>query len=103
MPTEAEMRIASGALEKEATKWDAEAPALTTIAGTISGPELTRTEAGLFQIMFSAYETCRSRVEDCAREGAAEFTTMADTLTEISKAFKDLDAERAESVARLKW
>lgn len=102
-PTEGEMRIASGALEKEATKWDGEAPTLSTVASTVSGLELSRTEAGLFQIMFSAYESCRSQVEDRAREGAAEFTTMADTLTEISKAFKDLDADRAESVARLKW
>lgn len=103
MPNEGEMRIASGALEKEATKWDAEAPTLSTIASTLAGLELSRTEAGLFQVMFSAYESCRSQVEDRAREGAAEFTTMADTVTEISKAFKDLDADRAESVARLKW
>lgn len=103
MPTEQEMKIASGALEGEAKKWDAEAPGLSTIAETLSGLELTRTEAGLFQIMFDAYETCRSSVEARAREGAAEFTTMADTLVEISKAYQDLDADRAESCARLKW
>lgn len=102
-PTNEEMRIASGALEKEAGKWDNEAPALTGIATTVSGLELSRIEAGIFQIMFSAYESCRSQVEDRAREGAAEFTTMADTLTDLSKAYKDLDAERADSVAQLKW
>lgn len=103
MPTEGEMRLAAGALEKEARKWDAEAPTLSTISNTLSDLELTRTEAGLFQIMFSAYEACRSQVEDRAREGNTEFTTMADTLNEISKAFTDLDASRAESVAQLKW
>ena len=102
-PTNEEMRIASGALEKEAGKWDNEAPALTAIATTVSGLELSRIEAGIFQIMFGAYESCRSAVEDRAREGATEFTTMADTLTSLSKAYKDLDSERADSVAQLKW
>lgn len=103
MPTDEEMRIASGALEKEATKWDAEAPRLTSVATTLSGMEMSRVEAGLFQIMFNAFETCRSTVEDRAREGAKEFTTMADTLVELSKAYRDTDAARADAVARLKW
>lgn len=103
MPTENEMRIASGALAKEARKWDDEAPNLTSIATTLAGLELSRVEAGLFQIMFGPYEQCRSTVEDRAREGAKEFTTMADTLTELSKAYKDLDNERAESFAQMKW
>lgn len=103
MPTPEEMRIASGALEKEAHKWDAEAPNLTSIASTLSSIELSRVEAGVFQIMFGAYEACRAQVEDRAREGASEFTTMADTLVELSKAYRDVDAERADAVARLKW
>lgn len=103
MATEEEMRIASGALEKEAGKWDDEAPQLTSIASTMAGLELSRVEAGLFQIMFGAYEQCRSTVEARAREGATEFTTMADTLTSLSKAYRDLDEERANEFARLKW
>jgi hypothetical protein len=102
-PTADEMRIASGALEKEATKWDNEAPTLTSIATTLAGLEMSRIEAGLFQIMFGPYEQCRATVEDRAREGAAEFATMADTLTSLSKAYRDLDSERADSIAQLKW
>ena len=103
MSTSEEMRIASGALESEARKWDGEAPKLASIASTLAAMELSRTRAGLFQIMFGAYEECRSTVEQRAREGAAEFTTMADTLVELSKAYRDLDEERADTIARLNW
>ncbi len=103
MPTNEEMRIASGALKKEATKWDNEAPTLSSISATLAALGVTRVEAGLFQIMFGPYEQCRNTVEDRAKEGATEFATMADTLTSLSKTYHDLDAERADSIAQLKW
>ncbi|PVG84787.1 hypothetical protein DDE18_04125 [Nocardioides gansuensis] len=95
------MRIAANALSKEAEQWDNEAPKLTVIEQTLAGMTLTRVEAGIFQIMFGAYEACRAQVEDRAREGATEFTKMADTLRDIEKAYRDTDAQRADEIAAL--
>lgn len=96
-----EMRVASGALEKESARWDREAPQLDTLAASLRGLALTRVEAGLFQVMFGAYEACRSSVEARAREGGREFRAMASTLSQLATAYHDLDAERAESIADL--
>jgi len=60
---------------------------------------LTRTEAGIFQIMYTAYEDCRSVVEDRAREGAVEFRLMADVLLDISKSYNDADEAAADEFA----
>lgn len=101
-----EMKIASGALKRESAKWAQEQPNLTKIANTLASLQFTRTEAGLFQIMFSAYESCRSVVEDRAREGAAEFGRMSDTLADLSVIYNRADesvAAAAHELIKARW
>lgn len=99
--THHDMRIASGALEKESAKWSEEAPRLAAIASSLDRLTMTRIEAGLFQVMFGAYESCRATVEARAREGTREFRAMSSTLSQLATAYHDLDAERAETIAAL--
>lgn len=104
--TPAEMRIASGALKRESAKWADEQPQLKAIANTLEGMQLNRTEAGMFQIMFSAYESCRAVVEARAREGAAEFERMADTLADLGVVYARADdsvAAEAEKLIKERW
>jgi len=63
--------------------------------------QLTRVEAGLFQIMFDAYESCRSQVELRAREGAEEFHGIAETLRHVAGVYRTEDENRAHEIAGL--
>ncbi len=101
--TAEEMRVASGALEGEADKWDDEAPGLDSIHESLEGMALTRVEAGLFQIMFNAYESCRSTVAGRAEEGAKEFRLMATTLRHIAKDYARTDEAEADEYASRAW
>ena len=100
-PSAGEIRVATGALEKEAGKWDAERPGLESISGALAGMQLTRVEAGLFQIMFDAHEACRSQVEQRATEGSAEFHGIAGTLRHVAKVYRAEDDDRAHEIAGL--
>ena len=90
-PTAAEVKVATGALEREAQKWDDNAPALTNINVTMAGMSLTRLEAGLFQIVYDAYEKVRAGLQDRAREGASEFAEVGRTLRQVGKTYQDED------------
>ncbi|MEO5853574.1 MAG: hypothetical protein ABIQ15_13780 [Nocardioides sp.] len=94
-----ELRVAGNALNKESRLWSEEAPQLDWIETTLASMSLSRTEAGIFQIMYTAYEDCRSVVEGRAREGAAEFRLMGEVLLDISKAYQDADEAAADELA----
>jgi hypothetical protein len=100
-PTAAEVKVATGALTTEAQKWDDNAPALTTINVTMAGMSLTRLEAGLFQIVYDAYEEVRAGLQDRAGEGASEFYEIGKTLRQVAKTYQDQDAAQEHAYRNL--
>ncbi len=101
-PTAAEVKVATGALETEAQKWDDNGPALTDINFQMAGMSLTRLEAGLFQIVYDAYEKVRAGLQDRAREGATEFYAIGKTLRQVGKTYQEED-EAQEHAYRNLW
>ena len=101
-PTAAEVKVATGALEKEAQTWDDNAPALTDINVVMAGMSLTRLEAGLFQIVYDAYEKVRAGLQDRANEGATEFYEIGKTLRHVGKTYQAED-EAQEHAYRNLW
>jgi hypothetical protein len=100
-PTPREIRVASGALEREARHWEEESPRLSGIASTLAGMDLSRVEAGIFQIVFNSYSTLRTALEDRAREGATEFVRIGDTLRHVAEIYRDEDDNQHQQITKL--
>lgn len=100
-PSAQEVRVATGALTREAGVWEGAAPALTSIDATLAQMSLTRTEAGVFQLVFDAYESLRSAMADRAREGAREFDRIGETLRAVSNVYLTEDQAQEHEIRNL--
>jgi hypothetical protein len=68
-PSKQELQVATDALRAEAGIWDHQSDQLAAIVGEVEGLRLRRLEAGIFQLIVSAYGAGRSRA--CARTWSA--------------------------------
>ncbi|EWC59747.1 hypothetical protein UO65_4986 [Actinokineospora spheciospongiae] len=87
IPSKASIRVATDALRAEGAVWSAQAGVLDTLAGKAEGLRLTRIEAGLFQVVFSAYEEAVTTVTDRAREGSRRMDEIAATLIQVANTY----------------
>lgn len=100
-PTAAEVKVATGALEKDAGTWDDLAPDLLSCQSTMAGMTMSRLELGIFQIVATSYEELRSSMESRAGEGAAEFNGIADTLRQVSQTYQHEDDDQTHAYQNL--
>ncbi|MGV3564679.1 MAG: hypothetical protein ACO1ON_15495 [Nocardioides sp.] len=101
-PSSGEVRVATRALTREAERWEDQSPRLTSINIAMANMSLSRTEAGVFQLVFDAFESLRSTMQDRAREGATEFLEIGATLRHVSDIYQQED-DAQEHVFRNLW
>ncbi len=94
-PSRESVRVATDALRSEAKVWDAQAATAARIARTAEALRLDRVEAGLFQLVFSAYAQAAGTVVARAEEGSQRLAAVADTLVRVANTYQD--AERANT------
>jgi uncharacterized protein YukE len=98
-PSEAQIKVATGALRAEAGVWDQQAATAGRIATQAADLALGRLEAGLFQIVLDAYRSVIDQVAAQSREGQQRMADIAQTLRQVAQTY---DAEEAENLHRLK-
>lgn len=81
---EQQFEYATAELRSEARIWDDASAQLGTITSMVEGLELTRVEAGIFQLIVEPYNAVVAQVSDRCSEGAQAMTDIADTLVRIS-------------------
>lgn len=98
-PTTQEITAATTALRNEAGVWDTESTELGKISPAVEALRLPRVEAGLFQVVFSAYEEVVNQVIARAGEGTTATQDVADTLRSVADTY---DREEAANVHKMK-
>lgn len=98
-PSEAQIKVATGALRAEAGVWDQQADTAGRIATQAGALALNRLEAGIFQIVIDAYRSVIEHVAARSREGQQRMAEIAQTLRQVAQTY---DEEEAENLHHLK-
>lgn len=83
----------------EAGIWDRQSITAGTIANQADSLRMDRLEAGIFQIIVSAYGSVVDQVTARSREGQQRMTDIANTLRQVANTY---DEEEEENLHHLK-
>jgi hypothetical protein len=97
-PASQHVRVATDALRTEAGEWERQSSAIGAIEATVSGMELGRVEAGLFQLVVSPYSDVVNQVRARCGEARTAMTEIAATLRSVADTY---DAEDRNSEHRI--
>lgn len=92
-----QLRYATDELRGEAKIWDDQGVAMGQIAAAAEGLDLTRLEAGIFQLIVSPYNSVVQQVTARCREGQQAMSDIAETLVLVARDVEATDAEGAAS------
>jgi hypothetical protein len=93
-----EVKVVTDALRKESRMWDEHSGTLGALHQAAEGLRMTRIEAGLFQVLFGAYEDALNQVSDRCKEGETEMDKIASALIKNANAYDSREAETTESI-----
>jgi hypothetical protein len=96
-PTPQEVQVATDALRAEASVWLHHSDQMHAIAHNAEGLRMGRLEAGLFQLVVSAYDAAADQVTARCREGQQRMAEIATTLRHVADTY---DAEERDNVHR---
>jgi hypothetical protein len=100
-PSRQQVVVATDALRREANDWDHQSVAVAAISQKVTGLELGRVEAGLFQLIVSPYNEVVATVADRCREGQAAITEVAATLRIVADTYEEEDRNNEHRIRDL--
>lgn len=92
------LKTVTDALRNDARMWDRQAETMKTLNATIEGLRLTRLEAGIFQVLFSAYDDAVTKFADRCNEGHQRMGEIADALVKNATAYDNREADTTASI-----
>lgn len=90
--------VVTGKLRAEARMWEKQAQKLSSVHRTVEGLRLTHIEAGLFQVIFNAYEAAMDAVSQRTREGNERMDDIAEALRKNARAYDEGEGEVTHSI-----
>jgi hypothetical protein len=100
-PTAQEVAVATGTLRSEAGVWDHESGQLHAITSKAQGLRMNRLEAGVFQVVVSAYESVVEQVQNRCGEGTQRMSEVAGTLRQVADTYDQEDRNREHAIRNL--
>jgi uncharacterized protein YukE len=98
-PTPQEVQVATESLRSEATIWLHQSDQMQAIAHKAEGLRMSRLEAGLFQLVESAYDAAADQVTARCREGQQRMEEIATTLRHVADTYEQ---EERDNLHRFK-
>lgn len=98
-PSKQSIEVATDALRAEARIWDQQAAQMDKAAAQAEHLRLSRIEAGVFQVVFSAYEPAVDMITARSREGQQRMTDVGNTLIQAANTY---DQEEQQNEHRLR-
>jgi hypothetical protein len=85
-------------IRTDARMWDSQSGKLGHIHDTLEGFRINRVEAGLFQVLYSAYMDAIGQLSARTAEGKTRTKEVADALVKNAKAYDDHEVDTKKSV-----
>ncbi|MFE4327993.1 hypothetical protein ACFRQM_00715 [Streptomyces sp. NPDC056831] len=96
--SEADLKIITDGLRTDAAMWDEQSAAIGGVAHKVESMRMTRIEAGLFQIIFTAYDSAIDQISARCTEGSSRMSEVADALIKNAKAYDNHEISTEKSV-----
>jgi uncharacterized protein YukE len=100
-PTAAEVKVATDALRTEAGVWDTQADEMHAISLKVAGLHMSRLEAGMFQVVVSAYDGMVEQVALRCQEGHDRMRDIGTTLRQVADTYQSEDESGAHRIKNL--
>lgn len=94
----ADLKAVTDALRTDARMWDRQSTELNRMHHEVEGLRLTRSEAGVFQVLFSAYEDAVTEISEKCEEGRERMDEIASALIKSANAYDNHEAETTQSI-----
>lgn len=98
-PSNGQIKVATNTLRTETGVWDQQSSSAGKIASQANNLRMDRFEAGVFQIIVSAYSSVVDQVTARSQEGQQRMADIANTLHQVANTY---DQEEAENLHLLK-
>ncbi|MFI0739991.1 hypothetical protein ACH4PU_18175 [Streptomyces sp. NPDC021100] len=93
-----DLKVITDGIRTDAGMWDKQSTALGGIHNTVEGLRMTRLEAGLFQVLVSAYMDAVDQISSRTSEGRDRMKEVADALAANARAYDDHEVDTTKSV-----
>ncbi|MFE6742866.1 type VII secretion target [Streptomyces tubercidicus] len=93
-----DIKVVTDVLRSEARMWDEQSDALGKLHHAVEGLRVSRLEAGIYQVVFSAYETAVNEISDRCKEGRECTQEIADALIKSATAYDNQEEETTAHV-----
>jgi uncharacterized protein YukE len=100
-PSKAEIHVATDTLRAEAGKWQQESQRLGNITQQVQAQDVTRLEAGIFQVVVDGYQQVVHAVATRCQEGQQRTAEIADTLRKAADTYDTEEAKNDHMIRNL--
>lgn len=92
------LKVITDGIRTDVTMWDEQSRKMGEVHASIEGMRITRLQAGLFQVLFSAYTDAIDQMSARTGEGRDRMREVADALVRNAKAYDDREVATKLSV-----
>ncbi|CAM5680091.1 hypothetical protein ACFV27_43240 [Streptomyces antimycoticus] len=92
------LKVITDGIRSDAGMWDEQSGKLGGIHDTLEGFRINRIEAGLFQVLYSAYMDAIDQLSARTAEGKTRTKEVADALLKNAKAYDNHEVDTKKSV-----
>lgn len=94
----ADIRAVTDALRTDARMWDKQSAEMGRIHSEVESLRMTRIEAGVFQVVLSAYDEAINQISDRCTEGRDRMEEIASALIKNANAYDNREVDTTQSI-----
>ncbi|MFJ8852015.1 hypothetical protein [Streptomyces sp. NPDC102437] len=92
------LKVITDGLRTDAAMWDEQSNAMKAVHTAVEGTRMNHLQAGVFQLLVSAYGAVVDQVSERSAEGAVQMAAVATALYKNAKAYDDHEVDTKKHV-----
>lgn len=100
-PSKEDILVATQALRTQATVWNGQAGEMSALSAKVKAMDITRLEAGIFQLFIGNYNTLVDELTQRCSEGNAAMNEVAGTLRQVADTYDEEERKNVHKIGEL--
>lgn len=100
-PSKEDILVATQALRTQATVWNGQAGEMSALSTKVKAMDITRLEAGIFQLFIGNYNTLVDELTQRCSEGNAAMNEVAGTLRQVADTYDEEERKNVHKIGEL--